>query len=471
MPSLFHERLLQFFQNDLHNKRRDEGWDERIDPELRSFCDELSRALRQTIPISLEKLVEQRQRLLTSRPIDPELHLLRIFPDLRILRGLPRLYRKDNPSQSKIHPGYTNLIHLKKIIALEALCKLYEQMPLPKDVRISVAGDPYLCEILAEEICEAFPYLEAEVRKEETEKIILEIEGQEICLSGTGSGLKEHAMGLHFLERGVIISKHSDAHEGPFFADLRTENGVFVYFHALLKFLEDDQRDVEVFVPNFDACAAYFSHREKPFEKEFNLQSLTIEVNGCTATKGLASKGKKLRIFLTESGIAQCEEFFACGSESGLSRALSQNKIFFVDFPHSKRSLLKDLIALAANRLAQYPAFVELLRVYGRIFDRHDQDEWVDDLQWEEPIDLLQASEIIANAINNPEVKSGFQRLTQILKEEYSCNKFLVNLIQRTICHQRRPKLAWKEQEILSDFLNERVSFSKLIEEIKESTF
>ena len=470
----FHEQLLLFFQNDVKEKKREEGWDERVDPELRAFCDEISRLLRNPVALPLDQLIEQRQKLLASRPIHLELQLLRIFPDLKVVRGLPRLYSKLDPSQSKLDPRYTNLFDLKKVVALGALCKLYEQIPFPKDVKIALVGHSYFLEIIEAKILELFPYLKIEKRAENRDDLILEVEGEKIGFQGSGCGLSDHSMGLHFLDRGMILSQEPEQSavcSNSYFADLRSEEGVFVYFHSLLKFLEDDERDLEVVVPNFDACAAYFSRREAPFEGDYKIKNLIVEMQGSIASRSLSSKGKTVRIVVSDRIPDASAEFFACGNNWSFAKAVSEKKFFFLDFIGEKKSLLKDLIALAKNRLPQIPAVVELLRLYGRISPLQEDDEWVDECRWEDSVDLLQASEEIACALRNDEIKAGFQKLGQILREEFNANGFLIQLISRAVCHRRRPKLAAKERELLFEFMTGKIPFSQLLEAMKEMIF
>jgi len=65
-----------------------------------------------------------------------ELQLFDYFP--KVYRGLPRLYNRHMPSQSKIKPNFTNLYALKRLTIDQALYSLYSGIDILENTRISI---------------------------------------------------------------------------------------------------------------------------------------------------------------------------------------------------------------------------------------------------------------------------------------------------------------------------------------------
>ena len=434
MTTHFHEQLLHFFQEDLQRRKEEEGWDEQIDPEIRTFSDELSRAVRDT-NYSLEKLVGLRQHLLATRPIHLEFQLFRLFPEslmrklqlppLQIIRGIPRLYYKSNLSLSKLAISYADL---KKKIALRSLWFLYDQMPVPKNVRINLVGNLPLASMAKEIILENFPYLEVDVLSEK--------EGFDLTLTIDHN----FGFGFHFLEQGILIPSmiSVEAKQNFYVADLQTPLGLSVYLHAL--------------PPKVEVCV---------LDRELLLRTLRQNPD----------LGERFSFIVPEkpliSGelhtlIAQSAGIVGCGSDASLSCAIAQNKLFFYEGSH-----LKDLLALAENRLPLDRNLNQILRFSLTIYAHQlEEGDWIDEIKIQEefPLDL-------GTVLQNIEVQREFQRLCHIIKENYSCNQFLFQLIQRAISHQRRPKLAQREEELFFQFLKNKISFSAMIEEMRDALF
>lgn len=144
MPSelgLFYTELLQYLQKDVEKRMVEEGFDPSHDRSFRQFQEELLKTVQlgETSPgKTLQGILEQYNFLIGSRgaihveskllealhPKDfAELGLSAYFP--KIYRGVPRLYKKDNPSVSRIKPSFAHLPSLKRSAIEKALYSLY----------------------------------------------------------------------------------------------------------------------------------------------------------------------------------------------------------------------------------------------------------------------------------------------------------------------------------------------------------
>jgi hypothetical protein len=98
--------------------------------------------------------------------------------------------------------------------------------------------------------------------------------------------------------------------------------------------------------------------------------------------------------------------------------------------------------------------------------------EWIDEagLQQDESCpDLWHIAEAIGIGMRNSDIQKEFLSLYQIIKNDDSGNRFLAQLVKRKIAHHRRPKLAHKENDFLAQFIKNQISFSTLIEEMREA--
>jgi len=149
--NLFYTELLQHLRRDVEKRMVEEGFDPVYDRPFRQFQDELVRTVETGAAVagkSLSQILEQYNFLIGSRgAIHLEsklmdalsakdfaaLGLSAYFP--RIYRGIPRLYRKDQPSFSKVKSSFSHLPSLKKVAIEKALFSLYESALL-KEGRI-----------------------------------------------------------------------------------------------------------------------------------------------------------------------------------------------------------------------------------------------------------------------------------------------------------------------------------------------
>ena len=283
------------------------------------------------------------------------------------------------------------------------------------------------------------------------------------------------------LRKAIEISQYRQKHRF-FLAYLYSQAGIFVYLHALLKSLENDPKDIDLCIPDSAKILSYFEQRIEakldPIEKSYQIQRIVFHIGSHMAVWKLDSAGKTLRILCPDKLgssdfqrlIAFSEEFVACRGDQSLSEAVSHNKCFFYDPRDHSRFFLKDLIALAQNRITHYPSSVEVFRLFAKVLEHHlpeEAGEWVDEIIiQQQKMDLLEIAEAIGRHLLNPKTFAGFKKLNRILIEEHSCNEFILHLVQRAICHRYHPDIEKIEEKELACFICKEQSFSSVVDSI-----
>lgn len=573
--SLFHEHLLLFLQDDLHQKKSCEGWDEKTDPQLRSYHDVLSRSMLSSEALRLQEIIENYQHLVEKRgPVHLEHKLLEAFPDqemaklglpsLRMICGLPRLYHKSETAiLSKIAPKFSHLPSLKRAALYAPLYSLYADQSLPRDASVAIFAKEGADALLGAEIeklfQQAFSFLNTELivftENGESlvsfEKLSSRLRGTDLLLqlslhpkisgaiqsilgiddprplpkvesllkaSSLEKGiLSSHCMGLHFLQRGIFIAPNSLAiYEleneallhwlfgqmcpGPleieeyrkkrrcFFAALSNQSSVFVYLHALLKSLEWDTKEIDLCISDPGPLFEYLESRlieNKPlFENGYGLAKIVLYFGKSTATIDIRPDGKTLCVLSCDSLCASdqlrlfafSEDFVGIANEEGFRNVVGANKGFFFDPDSESRNLLKDLVALAENKIAAHRSTLNLLRLLRQAYKHRlpkGGGEWVDEIeiQCEEKMPLLEIAEKIGLYLQDPDAIAGFKKLNRIIAKEQSCNSFLLQMLQRAVCHRRCPQIARVEEAAVSHFAMNKISISHLVETVRDALF
>lgn len=320
------------------------------------------------------------------------------------------------------------------------------------------------------------------------------------------------AMGLHFLEKGILVHKASIASfaevenlalltglfgleaPGPaeieqyqqthqfYLAYLATPIGGAVYLHALLKSLEHDPRTVDICTPDLDWFIQYIemqNRQGKPIlDRSLGVASIEVAWQGQSYAVRTGAEGKKLRLF-SPGGISQKDfrtlvslsgEFVGVRGDQSFSEAVSCNRVFFYDAREHVRYFMKDLAALAENRIAAHRSALACFRGMGKTLLAHlplQEGEWVDESFFQEKEEWLEIAFQIGASLQDPDAVAGFKKLNRIIAEEYSCSEFLCHLVQRALCHRQNPLLAMEEAELISAFGSGAIPFSTLILELK----
>lgn len=322
------------------------------------------------------------------------------------------------------------------------------------------------------------------------------------------------SMGLHFLEMGVLIRKPHEASfasveneqllqwlfeslkPGPIEIDqylaqtrfhmayLNTAIGGAVYLHALLHSLAHDEKNIDICTPDlgwFIEHTAKQNERKRPvLEGDFGIGSLQVHFEKEVHSITVGTKGKRVRLLCP--GMIKASDFHSLVSLSGefvgvrgnqsFSEAVSANKVFFYDGREHLRYFMKDLAALAENRISQHRGTLTCFRGMGKAFLHNlpvQEEDWVDETFFQELEDWRLVAQEIGFALQDPDTVAGAKKLNRIIAEELSCNEYLCHLVQRNLCHQKHPEIERHESQQMALFTHNQISFKTLITSLKKS--
>ncbi len=532
---------------------------------------------------SFEDLLEGYHNILSKRKTLPiEQKILEAFPQnefpLKMLRGLPRIYKRENPSTNHIKPPFSHLPSLKRLGAEKFVLPLYDETSIPKDTKICVFthvladgfGDliahketvsilknrfpdasiqsivslpkrfsvkdsdldptaiivPYkdkstlpkkvLKELLASDLILATPTHHPQIEE------IKKQSPSTLCIGQYGfiesdtfhpkSG--NYSMGLHFLEKGILIR---DSQKKADFRALKNETllytlfgtlapqtidietylvshklhlaylvspiGGAIYLHALLKAAARDDRTIDICTPDIGWLIEYTKRQgreKKPFlTEDFGIQELEIHFAGKIHRKKIQDKGKKVRILscgaLSDEDFSTLmrlsEEFVAVRGDQSFSEAVSANRMFFYDGAPHARYFVKDLLALAENRLRANKEALTLFRCMERAFSYNStesQDEWVEETHFQAKEPWEETANLLSKALLKRDTLVGCKQLNQIIRSEYSFNQTLCQIVSREISHRLNPKLASDEKTEIDAFIRGDKPLKQTLEKIKE---
>jgi len=304
-----------------------------------------------------------------------------------------------------------------------------------------------------------------------------------------------HSMGLHFLEKGVLVRKPLEASwrdisnpdllrmrnpENLFYlAYLSTQIGGAIYLHALLKSLQQDDRSIDLCVPDLGWFLQFVERQKQKgkeiLEWELGVQEIEIHLGDRLHLIPISASGKKLRI-LSPKELSQ-NDFRALLSLSGnwvgirgnqsFSEAISQGKTFFYDGREHARYFLKDLVALVENRLPEYQGTLHCIRgmTSGFLYNLPIQEEeWVDEAFFQTVEEWPTLALQLGLSLQDPQTYEGFQRLSQIIIQEHSANRFLRHFVQRALTLRKYPDMEQQEAENIGKFISGAATLRGLIE-------
>ncbi len=577
--SSFHSELLDFLLKNCEKQIDQEGVDVKDDPQLQTLLKALS-SHAADLPIPLDEIIENYQHLFGSKgPVHIEktlaktfaakdfieLGLSRYYP--RIYRGLPRLYYRDQPSQSHIKRNFTHLPSLKKQALSKALFSLYGKIPAKGKVTLFtwVINDGLGDFIAAVEVLRLlkgrFPDLDlhfvALIQEKALDQLTLPDQSLVIpyenecpfsiltpeamavlrssdlvlqvptyyphteelknalhpntrmeCVGEYGflesswfdpkSG--NYSLGLHFLEKGVLIRKPCQASwddvkneqirklrcpENHFYlAYLNSPIGGAIYLHSLLKSLENDSSGIDLCVPDL-GWFLQFSEKQKKahrpiLEWDLGISSIEIYYQENLYSVALSPEGKKLRLIcpgrISQSDfrvlLALSGEWVAVRGNQSFSEAVSQGKAFFYDGREHARFFLKDLAALAENRIADHQGTLNCIRGIAQGFVYNlpvEEADWVEETFFQELEDWTSIALNMGLALQDPETILGYKKFNRIIAEEFSANSFFCHLVQRALFHKQHPEIEALESDQTLKFTTNSRSFSELIQTLKNA--
>lgn len=309
-----------------------------------------------------------------------------------------------------------------------------------------------------------------------------------------------YSMGLHFLEKGVLIRKPCQASwadvqnarmkqwhipENHFYlAYLATPMGGAIYLHALLKSLMNDDRGIDLCVPDLGWFIEFVEKQKTAsrslLEWEMGIQTIEIYFEEYIHPISIAPVGKKVRILcpgqITQSDfralLALSGDWVAVRGNQSFSEAVSQGKAFFYDGRGHERYFIKDLVAVAENRIGGFPGALECIRGIGQAFHYNvpvQEEEWVDETFFQPLEEWTSIALGLGLALQDPDTITGYKKLNQIIAEEFSANLFLCHLVQRALCHRKNPERGEFEDQQLALFASNAITFAELISNCRKS--
>lgn len=299
------------------------------------------------------------------------------------------------------------------------------------------------------------------------------------------------SMGLHGLEQGVLLLRKEtrELENGQlkewrhienrfFFASLSTAKSGAIYLHALLKSLESDAAPIDLCTPDLSWFLQMVEMQQEAgrpiLEWNGGISSIEIYSKDKHYVLPIAEKGKALRL-LAPSELStgdkrvllqMSEGWIGVSDQESLSIAIQMGKPFFYDLPESGRFFLKDIAALAENRLRAFPATLSCIKAISSAFlykVDSQEGEWVDETFFQPLIEWKTIAKSLGNSLLDPAVIAGYQMLSSIITNECSARKFLVHLVERGLCQAKNPQIAKLEAEELHAFGVGALSFSTLI--------
>jgi hypothetical protein len=267
-------------------------------------------------------------------------------------------------------------------------------------------------------------------------------------------------------------------------AYLTTTVGGAIYLHSLLKMHETNSLDIDLCCPDLTWLGKWNEQQTaKGFavlQERYGVSSMEVHtpigMQRITFPGTTPSAGKILRLFspgvISRSDMQKLlvlsNDWVAVRGNQSFSEAVSSNKPFFYDGRNHTKYFMKDLLALAYNRLRDHTSTTEAFRLIGEanLWNlTEESDEWVDEnhFQQAEKMDWFDIATRLGECLQNRDTFLGFKKLCQIVTEEHSCNSFLCHLVQRAACHAKHPSIQQMEALQTNLYLHGVISFTTLI--------
>jgi len=317
------------------------------------------------------------------------------------------------------------------------------------------------------------------------------------------------SMGLHVLEKGIFTRKSVQ----PTFAEieqkellvtlfgmetpgaeeivayrqrhqfhlayLATPIGGAIYLHSLLKMKERDEKEIDICSPHLSWLITWLKEEKAFLAEPFGVKEVQVLFNGHTHRIPIAEKGKTVRIIspgaLSVADMRRLyflsDDWVAVRGNQSLSEAISAKKAFFYDGRDHARYLIKDLSALAENRLQGHRSALHAFRMMGQAFLWNlpeEQGTWVDEsfFQRAEKLPWLDIAIDLGVTLQDSDAIVGFKKICTLISEEHSFNSFLFHLIERELFHAKNPAVRELEEKLMRLYANSEISFSTLVKNL-----
>ncbi len=297
---------------------------------------------------------------------------------------------------------------------------------------------------------------------------------------------KNYSLGLGYLEKGIIIDKeikkdfsklNKSSHEKLdikdideyeknnhlFLSYLLNEKSNLLYFQILLKYLEEDKKDIDICVSNFSLFINSLKNESfSSFLKKYNVKDFIVLVDGEKFEKNINSSGKTIRIISIQGlsntdfiNLLSCSyDFVGCRGNYSLTEAISQNKVFFYDGASHTKRFFQDLLAIAENRIKdKFPKSYQFLKLLSSMYD--------------EDYDIEILSDKLSRLLKDEKTITGMKYLNKILQNENRANENICNMIARVTYLLNNPSIQQKESEIIENYILGKIGFPTMMYRIK----
>jgi len=315
------------------------------------------------------------------------------------------------------------------------------------------------------------------------------------------------SMGLHVLEKGIFIRKvqrtsfaevkqkrllqvlfgtelpgpaEIDAYEKRsrfHLGYLATPLGGAIYLHSLLKMWERDEKDIDVCCPDLSWFIQWIEGRGKVLEEPFGVKEIVVQLLDQRHVLPIGEKGKTLQLICPgEISLADMQRLIYLSGEwvgvrgnQSLTEAISAGKAFFYDGRDHARYLIKDIVAMAENRLSQHVSARHAFRMMGQAFLWNlpeDTNEWVDEshFQKEGRMDWFAIAAELGTSLQDPDAIAGFKKFCKICADEHAFNPFLCHLVERGLVP---PEIRETEKGLMQLYGVGKISFSTLVKNLR----
>ncbi len=264
---------------------------------------------------------------------------------------------------------------------------------------------------------------------------------------------RERSMGLHFLEKGVIILEKVPPQKRDFdcyFAYLITKSGILTYLYSILLNRMKDQKDLTLLSPNLDRLLPIL--QEIDF-KSYNIKKIVIKDFPNISSIDFMEAGKTITIEHVKNlhpkkilhYMSTCNPFVGIRGDGSFTECLSTDALFFYDALDHAIPFLTDLTYIAHDELMAYYSLGEYLLNLINI-----------------KTDPLLRAKAIAELLDDRSVFAGLEKLRSHLQKYYRFNETLDHLIRQNFAFYQDPSLKSKDEALFMDFINEKIPFSKV---------
>jgi len=300
-----------------------------------------------------------------------------------------------------------------------------------------------------------FPSLKKLIQQDNTTPPIISRIGQYgfIGTEDYHPSTKERSMGLHFLEKGVIVLESVPPQKrnlDSYFAYLITKNGMLTYIHSILLHRMKDQKDLTLLIPNIDRLLPIL--QEIDFTS-YGIKNIVIKDFPHISLLDYNKKGKTISIEHVKNlhpkevlhYMSTSNPFVGIRGDGSFTECLSTDALFFYDALDHALPFLTDLTYIAQNELMPYYSLGEyLLHLVNTKADPYKR------------------AKAIAELLDDPSLYYGMEKLGTLLKTYYRCNETLDHIIRQNFAFYQDPSLKEREEALFRDFIDQKIPFSEV---------